>query len=361
MVGVDSSEAPAGAQNMSLKYTPPSLPAYLTNTFELKPVIGFPTDDEVKTIHAVIRAVETASQIPTLNDPGLSMELAQYLFDVQMARYREKYPVSIFPSANTYTPPTLPSHINVPLEPITGAPSDVEVKLVHTAFRASENLVNLPSLFDPDLSMNLSQHLFDIQFARYIQRTNEGRYTADNIPPNVEPNQPVLAEGTDDSRVPIGSVSDTASIHAPEPAEGNLFTGSERGDAPEMAIPRSDSPDLSSRTITLLENTRDLIEQMKTGQDQANQLLAEMQDTLKDGLMDGLKDILKKELKDALDVAVADVTRVVIKLHNISARSFNSTHNSAYHHIVNKNAEVPVCFVTIHFPTYMLNIKHPNG
>lgn len=43
---------------------------------------------------------------------------------------------------NMYTPPTLPSHINFPLQPVTGAPSDAEVKLVHQALRASENLAN---------------------------------------------------------------------------------------------------------------------------------------------------------------------------------------------------------------------------
>lgn len=47
---------------MTMAYTPPNLPGYLANGFDLKPIVGIPTDDEVKQIHAVIRAVETASQ-----------------------------------------------------------------------------------------------------------------------------------------------------------------------------------------------------------------------------------------------------------------------------------------------------------
>lgn len=43
---------------------------------------------------------------------------------------------------NTYTPPTLPSHINHPLKAINGAPSDDEVKQVQVALRAPENLAN---------------------------------------------------------------------------------------------------------------------------------------------------------------------------------------------------------------------------
>lgn len=76
------------------------------------------------------------------------------------ARYIDKFPINTFPSAsisasawprfaltiryqtNTYIPPVLPSHINVSLEPILGAPSDDEVKLVHNALRVSENLAN---------------------------------------------------------------------------------------------------------------------------------------------------------------------------------------------------------------------------
>ncbi|QRV97148.1 hypothetical protein RhiJN_25167 [Ceratobasidium sp. AG-Ba] len=90
--------------------------------------------------------------------------------------YREKYPCIIFPSSTTYTPPQLPAHIPVSLEPVTNSPSNSQIKSVQTALRLSENLANVPSIFDPDLSMQLSQHLFDIQFGRYIWKTANREY-----------------------------------------------------------------------------------------------------------------------------------------------------------------------------------------
>lgn len=46
---------------MAAIYTPPELPGYIANSYDLKPVEGVPSDDEVKLIHAVIRAVENVS------------------------------------------------------------------------------------------------------------------------------------------------------------------------------------------------------------------------------------------------------------------------------------------------------------
>ncbi|KAF8594048.1 hypothetical protein BDV93DRAFT_612022 [Ceratobasidium sp. AG-I] len=321
---------------MSLKYMPPDLPSYLANTFELKPIIGVPTDDEVKTIHAVIRATEAAAQVPAWNNPDLSMELTQHLFDVQMARHREKYPVSIFPSTNTYTPPTIPSHIHISLEPVTGAPTDDEVKLVHSALRTSEDLIKLPSVFDPDLSMNLSQHLFDIQFARYIQRTTEGRYTSSNTTPDEVPNRYVPAEEIENTQTLRESSSGIEPAVAQEHIQRSLFAGFEHEGDPGMTTPHRNPSGESSVAIALLENTRDRIEQMKINKAQTDQLLAGLNDTLVDGL--------KSALKDTVEAAVGNITQVMIKLHNHSARGLNSGHDLVYHHVVNDDAEAPIMY-----------------
>jgi len=42
-------------------YTPPRLPAYLADAYQLKSLTGVPTDEEVTEIHAVIRAMEAVS------------------------------------------------------------------------------------------------------------------------------------------------------------------------------------------------------------------------------------------------------------------------------------------------------------
>ena len=52
---------PSPTSAMSDIYKPPQLPAYLASAFDLQPVTGIPTDEEVKLVHSVIRAVENTS------------------------------------------------------------------------------------------------------------------------------------------------------------------------------------------------------------------------------------------------------------------------------------------------------------
>ncbi|KDN46430.1 hypothetical protein RSAG8_04374, partial [Rhizoctonia solani AG-8 WAC10335] len=115
------------------------------------------------------------------------MKLTDHLFGAQMARYRSKYSLITFPSVSvslflpvitdplwsgqdaTYTPPVLPTHISVNLEPISGAPTDDEIIKVQEAFQNYQELRRSPSMFDVHVNMELSQHLFDIQTARYMR------------------------------------------------------------------------------------------------------------------------------------------------------------------------------------------------
>ncbi|CAE6472642.1 unnamed protein product, partial [Rhizoctonia solani] len=102
--------------------------------------------------------------------------LSQHLFNAQMAVYRSNYS-TILPTDNTYTPPSLPAHISTELDPIVGAPSDKQLKTVQHAVRVAESLVTSP-LFDPDLNMQLSQHSFNLHFARYIHDSTHGQYAS---------------------------------------------------------------------------------------------------------------------------------------------------------------------------------------
>lgn len=43
-------------------YTPPQLPEYLKNVYDLKQIVGTPSDEEMKGIHAVIRVAAHMSQ-----------------------------------------------------------------------------------------------------------------------------------------------------------------------------------------------------------------------------------------------------------------------------------------------------------
>ncbi|KAG8730271.1 hypothetical protein FRC11_007120 [Ceratobasidium sp. 423] len=131
---------------------PPELPTYLQNVYDLKPVVGAPSDDEVIGIHAVIQAARKGSEIPGMHNPGLLMGLADHLFSVQMGCY-------------VYTP-ALPSHIPIHLDPISGAPSDEEIMKAQDALQTYQEFRRIPSMFDARINMDLSQHLFDIQMGK---------------------------------------------------------------------------------------------------------------------------------------------------------------------------------------------------
>ncbi|KAG8753246.1 hypothetical protein FRC11_007583 [Ceratobasidium sp. 423] len=53
--------------------------------------------------------------------------------------------------------------------------------------RTLENLANIPHLFDADLNMKVSQHMFNLQFARYTQDSSEGHFV-----PKTEREEPCL-------------------------------------------------------------------------------------------------------------------------------------------------------------------------
>ncbi|KEP50551.1 hypothetical protein V565_077940 [Rhizoctonia solani 123E] len=170
----------------TVSLVPPQLPPFLANVINLKPITGIPGREEIKLVHEAVRALNNFPHTSELRNSDLSIELSQHLFDIQMeipnqcATKRE--PLSfIAPNQIShfihvvqdivYDPPTLPAYIPVELKPVTGPPSNADIASVHTALRISESFVNVPSIFDPDLHVQLSQHLFDIQLARHVQRS----------------------------------------------------------------------------------------------------------------------------------------------------------------------------------------------
>ncbi|CAE6467950.1 unnamed protein product [Rhizoctonia solani] len=111
----------------SLVCRPPELPTYLKTVYYLKPIVGLPSDDEIIGIHSVIHAANQVSVVPGMQNLGLLLSLTDHLFSAQMARYRSKYSLIKFPTDATYTPPPLPAHVSINLEPVSGAPTDDEM------------------------------------------------------------------------------------------------------------------------------------------------------------------------------------------------------------------------------------------
>ncbi|CAE7102781.1 unnamed protein product [Rhizoctonia solani] len=152
---------------------PPEVPAYFRNIHELKPIVGVPSDEEVIGIHKVMHAASRVSGVAGMHDSGFFMQLADHLFNAQMARYRSRYSLITFPSDATYTPPALPAHISANLKPVSGAPSDDEIAKVHDAIQTYQELRRIPSLFDARTNVELLQHLFDLQMARHMRVSSE--------------------------------------------------------------------------------------------------------------------------------------------------------------------------------------------
>ncbi|CAE6425124.1 unnamed protein product [Rhizoctonia solani] len=157
--------------------SPPELPTYLKNVYDLKPIIGLPSDSEVVGIHDVMHAARKASDVPGVHNPGLILSLADHLFGVQMVRYRNKYFITL-PSDTIYTPPNLPVHVSAKLQPVSGVPTDDEIMGVQDAVQTYQEMRRFPSMFDAHINMELSQHLFDLQMARYTRYVNKSQPSA---------------------------------------------------------------------------------------------------------------------------------------------------------------------------------------
>ncbi|KAG8684860.1 hypothetical protein FRC11_011494, partial [Ceratobasidium sp. 423] len=66
---------------------PPALPAHVS--IQLDPVTGAPSEEEVIKVEVAIRSYHQFSNVPSMFDPGLKMQLSQYLFDIQMGKFAE--------------------------------------------------------------------------------------------------------------------------------------------------------------------------------------------------------------------------------------------------------------------------------
>ncbi|KAF8593663.1 hypothetical protein BDV93DRAFT_584284 [Ceratobasidium sp. AG-I] len=186
-------------------------------------------------------------------------------------------------------------------------------------------MASVPSMYDADLSMQISQHLFDLQLARYIKRTNETHYAIHDEIASAESSKKPSAKRP---RVPIDSTFDTEQAVF-EAGGSKLADGSDHETSSDGQTARPSSLDPPSATTELLAGVNGIIEQLKVNQDQVDQQLAGMQDKLKDGM------------KDALEVAAEKITRMMIKLRNHDARGLNAGNDYVYQHIVTEDGEAP--------------------
>ncbi|CUA67644.1 hypothetical protein RSOLAG22IIIB_07502 [Rhizoctonia solani] len=218
-------------------------------------------------------------------------------------------PPSLLPNV-LYDPPTLPAYIPIELKPVTGPPSNEEIGSVHTALRISESFVNVPSIFDPDIHVQLSQHLFDIQLARHIQRS----ITRRSAP---APSAPI------NQSVPHEDPAETGATNAPGTHTSSITTSGQAIESTKTQHPPPERPNPPDE-ITSHPNPSETNELRGTAD-----------------LMIQIRDKLER------------MTRVLIGSQNSLARGFNSSivnrnyeyksisHNLGAHSLINDDGEVP--------------------
>ncbi|CAE6455621.1 unnamed protein product [Rhizoctonia solani] len=326
-------------------WTPPELPAFLKNVCDLKPIQGAPSDEEMIGIHAVVRVANKAADIQGISDPTLIPQLLGHLFEVQMARYQSKYLGAMFPKNSTYTPPTLPVHITVQLGPVTGAPPEEEIGKVHEAIRSYQQFANAPSLFDPRVDMELHQHLFDIQMARYRQRArSQARVhtslSSAAVQETYEAEETTNNAGTGDNAI-----------------ESRLLTRPINDASVHEAIERSNR--FAEQTNQLAERANLLIEQSNRISERVNQLLERAntpveQNTLAErfnGLFERLNQHMEESNRltkestqpvEKLGDILRNMNRVLVKVQHAIVRNHKGNNLSALNCLANEKGEIPV-------------------
>ncbi|KAG8682577.1 hypothetical protein FRC11_014684, partial [Ceratobasidium sp. 423] len=343
--------------------SPPELPPYLKTVCDLKPIVGTPTDDELVGIHVVVQVANKVVDVQGVGDSALLARLSEHLFNAQMgkrlssattphilmvvARYRGKYTGTVFPENTTYIPPTLPAHVTVHLESITGVPSEEDVIKVQTAMRSYQQFSNIPSMFDTRINMELSQHLFDIQMARYTQRARQSH-------PNTVPHQALdsstierTADVIEGSNATGNNPGSGANVRLVRPEQSAQDAGIR--DAMEKSNRLAEQANqLAERANLLIERSNQLMERSSEPAEQSNRLAErfnelfgrliehfERSDTLAEGLI--------KPMEKIGDV-LGNINRVLVRIQHAIIRNCKGNTLESMDCLTNERGETPVIF-----------------
>ncbi|KEP49158.1 laminin domain protein [Rhizoctonia solani 123E] len=292
---------------------PPKLPSYLRNIHELKSITGIPSDAEMINIHTVIRVANQVVNVPEIYDPMLLAGLSEHLFDAQMVTSQH---VSHPSEQNSvYIPPPLPAHISIQLEPISGAPSDEQVAKTQDAIRLYHKCADISLMFDPQVHAELSQHLFDIQMAKYMARCVSSQ-----------------AKSMDKES---GIAMSTNSIHAIKRGDGGCYSA---GDNIPSITGTSLAQSDDSAQVYPDADIRDALEQSHRLAERANQL-AERSNRL----VEQSKQLVEQSNYpvEKLDSTLGKISRILVGIQHAIVRSHNGNMVSALDCLVNGEGELP--------------------
>ncbi|KDN36588.1 hypothetical protein RSAG8_10762, partial [Rhizoctonia solani AG-8 WAC10335] len=335
--------------------SPPDLPPYLESVYKLKPIVGEPSDEEVIGIHAIIRVASKVVDVQGMGDPLLLFRLSEHLFNAQMAKYRSRYLRAVFPENTTYTPPTLPAHVTVNLEPVTGVPSDEAIMKVQDTIRGYQQFSNAPSMFDPPVNMNLSQHLFDLQMARYTQRARQSHLISvprdiasstsartiqrtDNVAEqNNKATDNVAAEsdvfGVDQS---TQRVADTEIWDAIDRSNRLTEQGNHLAERTNMLIERSNQ--IAERANQLTERCNQPVEQSNSLVERFIELFGKLNEHFEQS--NRLAELSTKPV-EKLEEALRDISRVLAKIQHAIVRNHKGNTGKAADCLTNEKGYTP--------------------
>ncbi|CAE6439317.1 unnamed protein product [Rhizoctonia solani] len=329
-------------------YSPPELPPYLESVHHLQPIVGVPNDDELIGIFSVILVAEKAAEIPGMGNPGLIFRLSEHLFDVQMARYRSKYLITTFPESTVYTPPALPAHVNIRLEPIAVAPSEEELIKVQDAMRVYRQFSNVPSMFDPHVNMELSQYLFDIQMGKHTQRAWQNNARPNNAPftnlprtgerPNNLSNKPSTSgtnnSGTGENVIGLAQLTQVIRDAGVQDA---IERSNRLAEQANCLIERSNQ--LAERSNQLVERSNQPIEQSNQFADRFNELLQRQNQHMERSI-----ELAKESTKpiEKLGGVLENINKVLVRIQHAIVRNHKGNTTRALDCLVNEKGETPV-------------------
>ncbi|CAE6439871.1 unnamed protein product [Rhizoctonia solani] len=294
---------------------------------------------------------QKAADIPGTGDRKLLARLYDHLFDAQMAKYRAGCFNAIFPEVygilfnTTYTPPTLPVYVTVRLEPVTGTPSEEEAIKVQSAVQSYQQFANVPALFDSRVDMELSQHLFDVQMARYTQRARQS-------PVNGGSGESLIISSARITQQPVAEELGTSTNNS---GTGGNF-GSHKsalhalGSAVQDAIERSNrlaeqANQLIERSNQIAERANQLVEESTQPVDQSNQPSESFSQLFEylNGHLEQLNHLAKEGMQpvERLGNVLENINKVLMRIQHAIVRNHKANTISALDCLVNEKGETP--------------------
>ncbi|KAG8730273.1 hypothetical protein FRC11_007122, partial [Ceratobasidium sp. 423] len=253
----------------------------------------------------------------------------------------------------------------VQLEPVVGIPSEDEIIKVQDAIRSYDRVVSIPSMFDPRVSMELSQHLFDIQMGEFIYYFINQSHV--DTPPRTTPMSNLTAtnECTSDAE---GLARNNPGTGADPPISLNQSTQTGSDAAIHDCIQKSNQ--LAEQANLLVERSNLLIERSNQIAEQANQLMERFAQPVgqPNNLVERFIELLGRlnehfeqsnrlaessaKPVEKLEEVLRNVNRVLVGIQHAIVRNHKGNTYNAADCLVNERGETPGQNNQLHNDTY---------